>query len=143
MESKELRLLLDTAFQALMSNSKDMIFVKDADLIYRAASMPFVKMVGKESVDEVVGKTDSEILENKSLAKRYISDDKKLIKSGKNLVDYIEPITEAEDGQARFGSTSKYLLKDEAGKLIGIVGVTKDITRDYIARQHYQQYPLT
>ena len=139
MESKELRLLLDTAFYALMSNSKDMIFVKDADLIYRAASVPFVKMVGKESIDEVVGKTDAEIFNDKSLAKRYVSDDKKLIKGGKDLVDYIEPIPEAEDGQARFGSTSKYLLKDADGKLIGIVGVTKDITRDYIARQHYQQ----
>ncbi len=138
MESKELRLLLDTAFYALMSNSKDIIFVKDADLIYRAASMPFVKMTGKESVDEVVGKTDAEIFQDKSLAKRYVSDDKKLIKGGKDLIDYIEPIPE-EDGQARFGSTSKYLLKDENGKLMGIVGVTKDITRDYIARQHYQQ----
>ncbi len=139
MESKELRLLIDTAFHALMSNSKDMIFVKDADLIYRAASMPFVRMVGKESVDEVVGKTDAEILEDKSLAKRYVSDDKKLIKGGQNLVDYIEPITEAEDGQARYGSTSKYILKDENDKVIGIVGITKDITKDYIARQHYQQ----
>lgn len=138
MESKESRLLLDTAFYALMSNSKDIIFVKDADLIYRAASMPFVKMTGKESVDEVVGKTDAEIFQDKSLAKRYVSDDKKLIKGGKDLVDYIEPIPE-EDGQVRFGSTSKYLLKDENGKLMGIVGVTKDITRDYIARQHYQQ----
>ena len=138
MESKESRLLLDTAFNALMSNSKDIIFVKDADLIYRAASMPFVKMAGKESVDEVVGKTDAEIFQDKSLAKRYVSDDKKLIKGGKDLVDYIEPIPE-EDGQARFGSTSKYLLKDADGKLMGIVGVTKDITRDYIARQHYQQ----
>ena len=138
MESKESRLLLDTAFYALMSNSKDIIFVKDADLIYRAASMPFVKMTGKESVDEVVGKTDAEIFQDKSLAKRYVSDDKKLIKGGKDLVDYIEPIPE-EDGQARFGSTSKYLLKDENGKLMGIVGVTKDITRDYIAHQHYQQ----
>ena len=130
MESKELRLLLDTAFQTLMCNSKDMIFVKDADLIYRAASVPFVKMVGKESIDEVVGKTDAEILADKSLARRYVSDDKKLIKSGKNLVDYIEPITEAEDGQARYGSTSKFLLKDSDGNLMGIVGVTKDITRD-------------
>ena len=77
MESKELRLLLDTAFQTLMCNSKDMIFVKDADLIYRAASVPFVKMVGKESIDEVVGKTDAEIFNDKSLAKRYVSDDKK------------------------------------------------------------------
>ncbi len=139
MESEGVNLLIDAAFQTLMEHSKDMMFVKDKDLIYRAVSMPFVKMVGKETADEVIGHTDAELFADKSLAKRYAADDKKLIKSGKHLVDYIEPITEAEDGQARYGSTSKFILKDDNGAVTGILGVTRDITRDYIARQHYQQ----
>lgn len=130
--------LITGAFQALLDNTKDMMFVKDANLIYVAASMPFVKMVGKKTVDEIVGKTDTEIFEDESLAIRYITDDHKLIESGENLVDYIEPITE-EDGLPRYGSTSKYILSDSDGKVMGILGITKDITRDYIARQHYQQ----
>ncbi len=138
MESKGVNKLVEESFRMLMENSKDIMFIKDADLIYRAASVPFVKMVGKETVDQVVGKKDADILEDKSLAKRYVADDKKLIKGGKNLVDYIEPIPE-ENGQARYGNTSKYLLRDEKNAIIGILGVTKDITRDYIARQHYQQ----
>lgn len=139
MESIGVNALVDAAFQMLMNNSKDMMFVKDADLIYRAVSMPFVKMVGKTSMDEVLGKTDAEIFKDKSLAKRYAADDKKLIQSKKDLVDYIEPITEGADGQARYGSTSKYIIWDAEGKVMGILGVTRDITRDYIARQHYQQ----
>ena len=138
MESSDVKKLVEESFKVLMENSKDMMFIKDADLIYRAASVPFVKMVGKETVDQVVGKQDADIFDDKSLARRYVADDKKLIKSGQNLVDYIEPIPE-ENGQARYGSTSKYLLHDENNKVIGILGVTRDITRDYIARQHYQQ----
>lgn len=130
--------LITGAFGALLDNTKDMMFVKDANLVYAAASMPFVKMVGKSSVDEIVGKTDTEIFEDESLAKRYIADDHRLIEGGVNLVDYIEPITE-EDGQPRYGSTSKYILTDSCGQVIGILGITKDITRDYVARQHYQQ----
>ena len=139
MESKETNLLINEAFQTLMQHSKDMMFVKDADLVYRAASLPFVRMTGKQTIDQVVGKKDAEIFEDKSLAKRYVADDKKLIKGGEHRIDYIEPIPEGEDGQARYGSTSKYLLKDDKGKVKGILGVTRDITRDYIARQHYQQ----
>ncbi len=139
MENEGVKELINASFYTLMIHSKDMMFVKDVDLIYRAASMPFVKMVGKESVEEVVGRTDAEIFADKSLARRYVADDKKLIKSGKNLIDYIEPITEGEDGQARYGSTSKFILRDDEGKFMGILGVTRDITRDYIARQHYQQ----
>lgn len=130
--------LLTEAFQAMLNSTKDMVFVKDADLIYVAASMPFVRMVGKKSVDEIVGHTDIEIFEDENLAKRYVADDRRLIRAGDNLIDYIEPITD-EDGHARYGSTSKYILKGTDGEFIGILGITRDITRDYVARQHYQR----
>lgn len=134
----EKSILIHSAFQAMLNSSNDMVFVKDINLVYVAASMPFVKMVGKEQVSDIIGKTDGEIFEDENLAKRYVSDDKKLLNKGENLVDYLEPITD-DGGQARYGSTSKYILKDEQGQAIGILGITKDITRDYFAKQHYQK----
>lgn len=130
--------LINSAFKAMLDNTTDMVFVKDAKLVYRAASMPFARMVGKTSVEEIVGHTDSEIFEDKNLAKRYVEDDKKLMKSGRDLVDYLEPITE-EGGKARYGSTSKHLLLGKNNEVIGILGITKDVTRDYVIRQHYQK----
>ncbi len=131
-------LLINAAFQAMLCSTKDMVFVKDADSVYVAASQAFVEMVGKKSVDEIVGHTDLEIFADENLANRYVTDDRKLMRSGINLVDYVEPITE-EDGRARYGSTSKYILAGEDGEAMGILGVTRDITRDYFARQRYQQ----
>lgn len=131
-------ILINSAFKAMLENTRDMVFVKDANLVYVAASMPFVRMVGKQFVEEIVGHTDSEIFEEKALAKRYVEDDKKLMKGGKDLIDYLEPITE-EGGKARYGSTSKYLLLGENKEIIGILGITKDVTREYITRQHYQK----
>lgn len=130
--------LITTAFQTMMDNTSDMVFVKNSDLVYLAASMPFVKMVGKKKADEIIGHTDLEIFADENLARRYVADDHILMDSQENLIDYMEPITE-EDGQARYGSTSKYLLWDDKGNQIGILGITKDITRDYIARRHYQK----
>lgn len=130
--------LIIAAFDALLYDTKAMIFVKDANLVYVAASMPFANMVGKKSADEIVGHTDFEIFEDQNLARRYVEDDHRLIADGENLIDYIEPITD-NDGHARYGATSKYILKDVEGNFIGILGITRDITRDYIARQHYQQ----
>ncbi len=126
------------AFQTIIENSKDMIFIKDVNSVYMAASMPFVRMVGKERVEELLGKTDLELFEDSNLAKRYLADDRKLLAKGQDLIDYIEPITD-EDGLARYGSTSKYILRGEAQEPIGILGITKDITREYMVRQHYQQ----
>ena len=134
----ELNILIRAAFQAVLNSTNDMVFVKNKDLVYMAASMPFVKMVGKEKVEEIIGHTDIQIFEDKNLAKRYVADDRKLMDGGVSLVDYVEPLPE-EDGQPRYGSTSKYLLSNEEGEIIGILGITKDITKDYMARQQYQQ----
>lgn len=130
--------LMKTAFKVMLESSTDMVFVKDANLVYRAASMPFVRMVGKSSPEEIIGHTDLEIFEDENLAKRYVSDDHKLLNSGENLIDYVEPITD-DHGHARYGSTSKYILHDNEGQMIGLLGITRDITRDYMARLRYQQ----
>lgn len=137
-ENVQIEELMDAAFMALLNNTQDMIFIKDANMRYVAASMPFVRMVGKENVEDILNKTDLDIFEDENLAKRYIADDQKLISGGKNLIDYIEPITD-ENGYARYGSTSKYILSNREGKIIGLLGITKDITRMYIAKQRYQQ----
>lgn len=130
--------LLETAFRLMLNHSEDMIFIKDSNLVYHAASMPFVKMVGKTSVEEIVGHTDREIFSELELAKRYEMDDRKIMTSEKDLINFVEPIT-YENGHPRYGLTSKYLLRDEAGTIIGILGVTKDITTEYRARQRYRR----
>lgn len=130
--------IVQAAFYSMLKNTSDMVFLKNADLVYVAASMSFVKMVGKSAVSEIIGRTDLEIFEDKSLARKYVSDDHILLEKGEDLIDYIEPITD-EDGKHRYGTTSKYILHDIDGKVLGILGFTRDITRDYLARQHYQQ----
>ena len=136
--TSELENLINIAFKTMLDNTRDMVFVKDVNSVYVAASLPFVKMVGKEWAEDIIGHTDLEIFEDKDLAKRYLVDDKKLLNGGVDLVDYIEPIT-SENGQARYGSTSKFIMRNSRGDVLGILGITKDITRDYIARQHYQR----
>lgn len=131
-------MILNAAFQAMLDSTRDLVFVKDINLVYVAASMPFVRMTGKTALEEVVGFSDMELFADEALAKRYIADDRRLLQEGENLIDYIEPLTD-EDGEARYGSTSKYILKDSEGAPIGILGITRDITRDYVARQRYQQ----
>lgn len=130
--------LIFAAFQKIVDTTEDIVFVKDIHLAYVAVSEPFVKMVEKKNAGEIIGRIDTEIFADESLAKRYMADDRKLLSGGRDLVDYIEPLADF-DGQARYGCTSKYILFDADGCTIGILGVIQDITRDYMARQHYQQ----
>ena len=74
--------LMKAAFEALLNSSSDMVFLKDTNLIYRAASLPFVKMTGKLHREEIIGHTDVEIFEDQELAKRYQADDRMLMSEG-------------------------------------------------------------
>ena len=129
--------IIAAAFQTMLNNTADMVFVKSADLVYVAASLPFARMVGKASIEEIIGKTDFEIFDE-TLAKRYTSDDYKLLGEGNDLIDYLEPLAD-DHGYARYASTSKHILSDPSGAVLGILGISRDVTREYFARQYYQQ----
>ncbi len=130
--------LLNIAFKTLLENTDAMVFVKDVNLVYVAASQPFAQMVGKPSAVDIVGHTDFEIFDDVELAKRYTEDDRKLLDTNKDLIDYIEPLTNLY-GHPRYSNTSKYLLRDEADEVYGILGISRDVTVDYLAKQYYHQ----
>ncbi len=130
--------IIHAAFHTYLQHSTDMIFIKDINLVYQSASLPFVHMVGKESVPEIIGRTDFEIFQNPELAKRYTDDDRKLLDGGKDLIGYIEPLAD-DHGHPRYSSTSKYILRNSAGDPVGILGVSRDVTREYSARRRHQQ----
>lgn len=128
---------MKAAFEIIVNNTKDIIFLKDENFVYHACSLPFAKMAGKESPSEIIGKTDFELFDNE-LASRYRADDTHLLESGIDITDYVEPLASGSK-KARYGSTSKYILKDTEGNKIGLLGITKDITTEYLARQRYHQ----
>lgn len=129
---------LQATFDELLRRTRNMVFVKDTRLVYQAASQSFAQMAGHGSADEVVGKTDREIFADQSLAESYIADDHRLLSKGQPLLDYVEAIT-TENGTPRYGSTSKYLIRDGEGRVIGLLGITTDVTREYTACINYQR----
>ncbi|MBR5230369.1 MAG: diguanylate cyclase [Firmicutes bacterium] len=128
--------LILEGMEKLLGQAEAIIFLKDVNLRYVAASPPLAAMIGKTSVAELIGHTDLEVFEDSSLANRYMADDKQVLESGRDLLDYVEPIR-GENGEVRYASTSKYPIRDNEGKIIGILGICKDITKHIRAREHY------
>lgn len=128
----------DFALKTILDSTKDMIFIKDANLIYCGSSSSFAKLVGLSSSEELIGKTDFDIFADVELAKRYTQDDKRMMDSKKPMLEYIEPLP-AIDGRPRYSSTSKHLIADSEGNVIGLCGISRDITREYEARVNYER----
>ena len=119
--------MLSVALSAMMASSTDLAFVKDRELRYLCCSRAFARMVGLNNEKDVAGKTDFDLFADRTLAERYRADDLRLIESGESLVDCVEEIP-SEDGGLRYSSTSKYLLHDSLGRVIGLYGTGRDIT---------------
>ncbi|MDD5653612.1 MAG: ATP-binding protein [Candidatus Omnitrophica bacterium] len=77
--------------------------------------------------EQVAGKTDFDIFP-KERAKKMFEDDLKVIKTGKPIIDKVERATRA-DGVDNYVSTTKIPRFDAKGKVIGLIGITRDITK--------------
>ena len=111
---------------AIMESSSDLTFAKDAGFSYLCCSPAFARLVGKDEPGEVVGRSDYDLFDRET-ADRYRADDLKLIEGGVSLVDYVEVIP-SDDGVPHYSSTSKHILRDSAGRTIGIYGIGRDVT---------------
>jgi PAS domain S-box-containing protein len=111
--------------RTLIDNLPDLVFVKDTEsrlVLVNQASLER----GQRTVDELIGKTDFD-LHPPELAAQYYADDQVVVQSGQPLIDHEEPNIDAA-GRLRWFSTTKVPLRDSQGQVIGLVGMSRNIT---------------
>ena len=123
---------------AILNITPDIIFVKDTDLKYVTVSQSFVEYTGKTSTDEIIGKTDEEIYGENNVAEKYRLQDLEMLVSGKSEVNVVNLIPDKE-GNSRFGFAKKHILYDEDGNSIGIFGMIRETSKEYLDKQSYEQ----
>lgn len=117
--------------RTLIDNIPDYIYVKDASYKHNISKKANVKLLGKESEEETIGKTGFDLFA-KELAELYHEDDKKVMEHLVSVLNREEPILDYL-GQPKVLNTSKLPLMDSEGKVLGLVGISRDITenKDY------------
>lgn len=104
----------------------DVIYFKDTKGRLIMVNQSHAKGLGLKP-EEIAGKTDFDLFPKKR-AERMAKDDLWVMKTGKPLIDKIERATRP-DGVDNYVSTTKIPHFDSNGKVIGIIGITRDITR--------------
>jgi PAS domain S-box-containing protein len=117
---------LAKALKAAFLGSSDYVFIKDTQLVYRAASDSVAELVGLPSADALTGKTDTDIFPE-VLAKKYIADDRELLATGVPICGITERLPDV-DGAEHWTQTWKRPLYDDSGKIIGLYGTSRDVT---------------
>ena len=112
--------------RTLIDNLPDGIYAKDIECRKTLANPTDLKNMGCTMESEVLGKTDFDFFP-KDDAAAFFSDDQTIIKTGKPVIDREESFIDKE-GNKNWLLTTKVPLKDSDGKIIGIIGVGRNIT---------------
>ena len=117
------RILLRT----LIDNLPDLIYVKDTKGRKLISNIADWQASGGKKMEDIIGKTDFDTYPRK-MAESFWAVDKAVIESGKPIENLEEPGFDSR-GNPVWVLTSKVPLRDNQGKIVGLVGIGRDITK--------------
>jgi len=110
----------------LMDFIPDVIYFKDKQGRFIMVNQAHAKGLGV-TPEALVGKTDFDLFP-KNRARKMAQDDAHVMNTGKPIIDKVERATRP-DGVDNYVSTTKIPRYDDKGRVIGLIGITRDITR--------------
>ena len=110
----------------LLEHSPDLIYFKDSASRFVRVSDAFARHLGFDSADEMINKTDSDIFSPQD-SKEYLADEKKVMTTGVPLIGKEEHHL-SPSGESSWISTTKAPLRTSDGEVVGVFGISRDIT---------------
>ena len=112
--------------RTLIDNLPDYIYVKDRESRFLINNLAHVRILGATHPDEVAGRTDFDYFP-KEIAEKFFADEQALMQSGQ-VLDCVESVADKTTGKLRWLHTTKIAWRDGSGKVIGLLGISRNIT---------------
>jgi PAS domain S-box-containing protein len=110
----------------LMESVPDWIFFKDAESRIVRSNKPHAQLLGFDDPQEVVGKSDFDFFPPEE-AQRFYDEEQAMLQAAEPIVARLGQ-TSSKDGEILWVSETKIPLKDETGQVIGLVGLSRNVT---------------
>lgn len=121
--------------RGVLDSSPDPIFLKDRNGRLLLANSATFAIIGKPP-QECLGRTDAEFYDDADAGRAIMETDRKVMAAGKPQA--IEETVPGTEGPRTFLST-KAPVRDSEGRILGLVGVSRDITERMQARMELQR----
>jgi PAS domain S-box-containing protein len=120
-ERNLLRTLIDNLPESVL------IYVKDCESRYVINNLAHLRSLGVTSQEDVLGKTSFDFFPPEQ-AEKFFAGEREVIRAGKTLVDVEEEVYDKTRGTTRWHSSTEVPLRDTTGKVVGLVGMSTEIT---------------
>jgi two-component system sensor histidine kinase/response regulator len=122
--ARELRL---TCMANLLSTTEERVYFKDLESRFLFVSAGWIAAYAPgRSAEELTGKTDFDVFSHQHAADAF-ADEQEIIQTGKPIAGQVERETYTGRPDA-WVSTTKMPLLDNAGRIIGTFGISRDVT---------------
>ncbi len=116
-----------TLLRTLIDAMPDYIYIKDLESRFIMGNTATALSLGAATPEDIVGKTDFDF-HPPDIAAKFFADEQALFQSGKALLNQEELVIDQRTGQWQHLLSMNMPLYDLHGKIIGLVGVNRDIT---------------
>ena len=112
--------------QALMDSIPDTIYFKDLGSRFTRINRAQAEYLRLPNPEAAIGLTDLDVQEPQ-MAREIFDEEQNSVLQGTPLLNRID-LTAAPDGQPRWISSTKVPLRNGGGQVVGLVGISRDIT---------------
>jgi len=126
-------------YRLMVESAQDAVFFKDLNSRYLVANSKTLEAFGL-SRDQVIGKSDYDLMPDKDQATRNIQHDNKVFKTGETLEVTKQML--GADGKQRWFQAIKVPHFDADGNVTGLIGVARDVTEYWNAKAKLQESEL-
>jgi len=123
--------------QTLMENMPDLIYFKDRASRFTRMNRAHAETVALSDPEDAVGKSDFDFFPEDQ-AREFFADEQEIFRTGQPVVNKIE-ILDTPQGGRRWNLTTKVPVRDAAGEVVGLVGVSRDVTERVQAEADLQR----
>ncbi len=109
----------------------DMIYAKDRDLRYVYLNPAAVAVIGRP-LDEILGRRRADFVIHDNVEGEHDVADREVLRSGQTHTS--EERFTSPDGAQQIYRSTKFALRDRDGAIIGVAGLTMDISETYATR---------
>jgi two-component system sensor kinase FixL len=120
----------------LMETIPDTIYFKDSESRFIKVNKSQSKFLGLEKPEDAVGKTDFDFFDPEH-SQAALADEQRIIQSKEPVLGKVEKIRKS-DGTVRYMSATKVPMYDGKGKVIGIAGISRDVTERKVAEDRLE-----
>ena len=117
---------LNRDFVSFLDNTTDFVYFKDAHSRFRFCSQTLATITGHANWRDMAGKHDLEVFPPDT-AQIYCEEELPVFREGKPLLNKIDPYYD-EQGEKHWVSTNKWPVFDAGGKVVGLFGISRDIS---------------